>query len=60
MNQTHLKYHSPIPRNGIYDISVKLLLALSILKVVYSFMKNTDVRMCIQMTLIQAENTKTG
>ena len=30
MNLTHLKYHSPIPRNGIYDNSVKLLFALSI------------------------------
>ena len=31
MNQTHLKYHSPIPRKGIYNNSVKLLLVLSIL-----------------------------
>ena len=30
MNQTHLKYHSPIPRKGIYNNSVKLLLVLSI------------------------------
>ena len=30
MNLTHLKNHSPIPRNGIYNNSVKLLLALSI------------------------------
>ena len=30
MNQTHLKYHSQIPRKGIYYNSVKLLLASSI------------------------------
>ena len=30
MNQTHLKDHSPIPRKGIYNNSVKLLLVLSI------------------------------
>ena len=30
MNLTHLKYHSSIPRKGIYNKSVKLLLALSI------------------------------
>ena len=30
MSETHLKYHLPITRNGIYNNSVKLLLALSI------------------------------
>ena len=30
MSKTHLKYHLPITRKGIYDNSVKLLLALSI------------------------------
>ena len=30
MSKTHLKYHSPIPKKGIYNNSVKLLLALSI------------------------------
>ena len=30
MNQTHLKYHSLIPRKGIYINCVKLLLVLSI------------------------------
>ena len=35
MNQSHLKYHSPIPRKGIYINCVKLLLALSILKVFF-------------------------
>ena len=32
MNETHSKYHSPMHRKGIYNNSVKLLLALSILK----------------------------
>ena len=42
MNQTHLKYHSQIPRKCIYYNSVKLLLALSIRYVQQTISKNVD------------------
>ena len=55
MNYSHLKYHSPIPRKGMYNNSVKLLLALSIY--ILEFLLYTTLKTKLRFTLLMSHMT---